>query len=147
MSYRSWKKKVTPVTETTLNLQNTSEFPLLGSVKSTRTIQQGDSLAEKLKKTIQAEEELSTTSRYKKSESRSLDLQVLPMPSFIGKLRREREEKLAEIKEEEENYRWQISRSIYPETESSVPYESNSLQTQEVYHCSTQENNAEHDHK
>jgi hypothetical protein len=113
MSYRSWKKKVTPVTETTLNLQNTSEFPLLGSVKSTKIIQQGDSLAEKLKKTIQAEEELSTTSRYKKSESRSLDLQVLPMP-FIGKLR---------------------------------PYESNSLQTQEVYHCSTQENNAEHDHK
>jgi|LauGreDrversion4_2_1035121.scaffolds.fasta_scaffold376523_2 hypothetical protein len=147
MSYRSWKKKVTPVTETTLNLQNTSEFPLLGSVKSTRTIQQGDSLAEKLKKTIQAEEELSTTSRYKKSESRSLDLQVLPMPSFIGKLRREREEKLAEIKEEEENYRWQISRSIYPETESSVPYESNSLQTQEVCHYSTQENNAEHDHR
>jgi hypothetical protein len=114
MSYRSWKKKVTPVTETTLNLQNTSEFPLFGSVKSTKIIQQGDSLAEKLKKTIQAEEELSTTSRYKKSESRSLDLQVLPMPSFIGKLR---------------------------------PYESNSLQTQEVYHCSTQENNAEHDHK
>jgi hypothetical protein len=113
MSYRSWKKKVTPVTETTLNLQNTSEFPLLGSVKSSRTIQQGDSLAEKLKKTIQAEEELSTTSRYKKSESRSLDLQVLPMPS-IGKLR---------------------------------PYESNSLQTQEVCHCSNQENNAEHDHK
>ena len=145
MSYRSWKKKV--ATEAPLNLQNTSEFPLLGSVKSTKIIQQGVSLAEKLKKTIQAEEELSSTARFQKSslhkKSESSDLKVLPMPSLFGKLRQEKEQeeqKRAEIQEDEENYRWQISRSMYP------PEDTNSLQTQEAYHCSTQENTEEHDH-
>lgn len=152
MSYRTWKYKTTPAPPETLNLQNPNDFPSLGSVKPT-TIPQGLSLAEKLKMTIQAEEELSSITRFQKSRlslsSKPSELQVLTMPNFVASLRRKKQEaedqKKAEIQEEEENYRWQISRNMYRSEQEAEPFEFNSSQTQEDDHYSNQEKIEEHD--
>ena len=96
MSYRTWKYKTAPAPSvgTTLNIESTNDFPSLGSVKPV-TIQQGVSLAEKLKKTIQAEEELSSMARFQKSRVSVApsELQALPMPNFIATLQRKKQEK------------------------------------------------------
>jgi len=154
MSYRTWKHKtaVAPMSEKTLNLQNPNDFPSLSSVKPL-TIPQGVSLAEKLKMTIQAEEEFSSITRFQKSRvsplSRPSELEVLTIPNFITSLRRkkieEENKKKAEIQEEEENYRWQISRSIYRSEQEAQAYEFSSSQIQEDDHYSNQEKNEEHD--
>jgi hypothetical protein len=137
MSYRTWKYKTAPAPPETLNLQNPNDFPSLGSVKPT-TIPQGLSLAEKLKMTIQAEEELSSITRFQKSRlslsSKPSELQVLTMPNFV-----------ASLQEEEENYRWQISRNMYRSEQEAEPFEFNSSQTQEDDHYSNQEKIEEHD--
>jgi hypothetical protein len=151
MSYRTWKYKTAPAPEPTLDLKSSNDFPSLGSVKPV-VVTQGISLAEKLKKTIQAEEELSSMARFQKSRvsPKLAELQALPMPNFIATLQRKRQEKEeqknAEIQEEEENYRWQINRSMYHSEQEAEPYESNSSQTQEDDHYSNQERNEEHDH-
>jgi len=140
------------MSEKTLNLQNPNDFPSLSSVKPL-TIPQGVSLAEKLKMTIQAEEEFSSITRFQKSRvsplSRPSELEVLTIPNFITSLRRkkieEENKKKAEIQEEEENYRWQISRSIYRSEQEAQAYEFSSSQIQEDDHYSNQEKNEEHD--
>ena len=156
MSYRTWKYKTAPAPEAPLNLQSVSDFPSLGSVKPVM-LQQGVSvsLAEKLKKTIQAEEELSSMARFQKSRvsPKPSELQVLPMSNFIATLQRKKQEKedqkKAEIQEEEDNYRWQMSRNMYRNMyrseEEAQPFEFNSSQTQEDDHYSNQEKNEEHD--
>jgi hypothetical protein len=105
------------------------------------------SLAERLKKKIQMEEEQSMQ-RFQRTPVQvrtEAVLVTLPRFSFLGKQKREQQrqeaEKRAEIEEDEENYRWQMSKRMIPE-----PQESNSSQRQEVYHCSIQENTEEHDH-
>ena len=152
MSYRTWKYKTAPAPSvgTTLNIESTNDFPSLGSVKPV-TSQKGVSLAEKLKKTIQAEEELSSMARFQRSRVSVVpsELEVLRMPNFVATLRRKRQEaeeqKKAELHDEEENYRWQISRSMYRSEQVSEPFEFTSSQTQEDDHCSNQERNEEHD--
>lgn len=90
--------------------------------KENKTAFQGISLAEKLKKSIQ-EEELASTSRFQKQGSISRIketpdpvLMNLPRRFPCSRLKREQKQKeamkLAEIEEEEENYRWQISRAL-----------------------------------
>ena len=153
MSYRTWKYKTAPApsVETTINLESTNDFPSLVSVKPV-TSQKGVSLAEKLKKTIEAEEELSSMTRFQKSRvsPKPSELQVLPMSNFVATLRRKKQEadeqKKAELQEEEENYRWQISRNMYRSEHIAEPFEFNSSQTQEDDHYSNQEKNEEHDH-
>ena len=152
MSYRTWKYKTTvsPEVEKTLNLQNSNDFPSLGSVKPV-TLAHGVSLAEKLKRTIQAEEELSTMARFQKSRVSVApnELQVLPMSNFVANLRKKKQEaedqKKNEIQEEEDNYLWQISRTMYRSEQVAEPFEFNSSQIQEDDHYSNQENNVEHD--
>ena len=146
MSYRTWKTKIAPSPDAPLNLHNVSEFPSLSTVKPS-TIQ-GVSLAEKLKKTIQAEEEQYSLSRFQKKAVKPNDLYVLPMPTFLGKLqreKREKEEKKRIEEEEEENYRWQISHAMYHPDQGAEPYEPTSSQTPEDDHCSNQESIVEHD--
>jgi len=149
MSYRTWKYKTAPAPPETLNLQNPNDFPSLGAVKSV-SVAQGVSLAEKLKKTIQIEEELSSIARFQKSRvsPKPTELQALPIPNFIATLRKkkqeEEEQKKAEIQEEEENYRWQISRSMHHSEQEAEPFEFNSSQIQEDDHYSNQESNEGH---
>jgi hypothetical protein len=149
MSYRTWKTKIAPSPDAPLNLHNVAEFPSLSSVKPS-TIH-GVSLAEKLKKTIQAEEEQHSLSRFQKTKVvKPNDLYVLPMPTFLGRFQREKREKEERKRieeEEDENYRWQVSHAMYHPEQEAEPYEPSSSQTQEDDHYPNQESIVEHDHR
>lgn len=104
--------------------------------KDTTSAFQGISLAEKLKKIIQ-EEELASTSRFHRQaptahikESPDPILLNLPRRFPCSRLKKEQKQKealkMAEIEEDEENYRWQISKSLIRTEHSeleSEPYE------------------------
>ena len=106
--------------------------------KDTTSAFQGISLAEKLKKIIQ-EEELASTSRFHRQGSASTSyinespdpiLVNLPRRFPCSRLKKEQKQKealkMAEIEEDEENYRWQISKSLIRTEHSeleSEPYE------------------------
>lgn len=123
-SYRSWKTNGTmePEKPKPIQIDSTEDFPTLGGVREapmTRSSmnKNGESLAQKLKESIELERDQATQRRYKKDNDRwdVISLPFASAASWSAKQQEKRnivEDRRREADEEEQRYRWNVSNDM-----------------------------------
>jgi hypothetical protein len=142
--YRDWKNKSSASLPPKEKVLGPEDFPALsaGPVVSIKPksawTKPETTMAERMKEMQEEEERAKLSGISQKEEEEEEDIVVIPLSNWLREkyLAKKRDEvvKRMEMEEEEANYRWQISPSMFPpEPEPELPIYDEDLENEEIY--------------